>query len=450
MSSRRSYVSWLAVLFAAMPIFAQQQAARASDFLNSVGVNTHFSYTDTPYYLQPSETIAAIQALGIHHVRDGLAYGWVPPHLYAVYAQLAQAGIHPDLVTPNPAHGGPSAQDLERLLPNYPGLDALEAPNEYDQAKNPNWAPDLRAYLPTLSQVGRDAGVPIIGPSLTQTESYPKLGDVAADETYSNLHAYWGGRNPETGGWGPPDAQGHIYGSFAYDFDQLNITGPGKPVFMTETGYVVTDVPKTNQISEAVEAIYEPRLLLHAWNLGVRRTYIYELMDDPSSPPGIGLMRSDRTPRPAYTALATLMRLLSDTPGPRPPGKLSFTLQGSASGLETTLLQKQDGSFWLAVWNPGCIYEVNRLQNTPIAPRMVTIAVGGGEVIRNAWTFDETGQAQQKSVQAATATLPIGSAVTLLEITTGPTGSTRVRHPANSTSSRAESAGHTKRVQSAG
>jgi hypothetical protein len=438
------------VLLAATPLVAQQQAASASDFLDSVGVNTHFSYTDTTYYLQTAKTIAAIQALGIHHVRDGLAYGWVPPHLYAIYAQLAQAGIHPELVTPNPAHGGPSAQDLERLLPNYPGLDALEAPNEYDQAKDPNWAADLRAYLPTLAQVGHDAGIPIIGPSLTQTDSYPKLGDVAADETYSNLHAYWGGRNPETGGWGPPDAQNHIYGSFAYDFDQMNITGPRKPVFMTETGYVVTDVPKVNQISEAVEAIYEPRLLLHAWNLGVRRTYIYELMDDPSSPPGIGLMHSDGTPRPAYTAVATLMHLLSDTPGARSPGKLAYTLQGNTGGLETTLLQKQDGSFWLALWNPGCIYEVNRLQSTPIAPRTVTISVGGGEVIGNAWTFDETGQAQQKSIQTATATLPIGSAVTLLEITTGATARTSAHRPGNRTSSRAANGSHAKRGQDAG
>lgn len=411
----------LLLLFSSLvtPLVAQQQAGRASDFLDSVGVNTHFSYTDTAYYRQPSAVIGKIQTLTIRHVRDGLAYGWVAPHLYAIYDQLAEAGIHPELVTPNPARGGPSAEDLERLLPNYPGADALEAPNEYDQARDPNWAADLRAYMPTLWQTAHESSLPLIGPSLTQSPSYADLGNVGSHESFSNLHAYWGGRNPETEGWGGTDAQGHAYGSLAYDFDYLSQTGPGRPVMMTETGYVVTATPRVNQIPEAVEAIYEPRLLLHAWNVGIRRTYIYELIDDPSSPPGIGLLRSDLTPRPAFQAIATLMRLLSDMPGTQPAAKLSWSLQGDAHDVESTLLQKQDGSFWLALWNPGSIYEVNRLQSTPLPPRAVTITVAGGETIQSAWIFDDTGGTQQKPLQATTAKLSIGSAVTLLEITAG-------------------------------
>lgn len=406
----------IALVVAALPVLAQQQASRASDFVDSVGVNTHFGYTDTAYYQKPAAIIAAIQALGIHHVRDGVAYGWIPPHLYAIYPQLAQAGIHSDLITPNPAHGGPSAQDLERLLQNYPGVDALEAPNEYDQAKNPHWAADLRAYMPVLAQAGRDAGLPIVGPSLTETQSYAELGNIAAYVTYGNLHAYWGGRNPETGGWGPPDARGHIYGSLPYDFDQLDLTSPGKPVFMTETGYVVGDVPKQNVISASLEAIYEPRLLLHNWNLGIRRTYIYELMDDPSSPAGFGLLHADLTPRPAYQAIATLLHLLSDAPGKRTPGKLAYSLGGDARGLETTLLQKNDGSFWLAIWNPGLRYQVDQLREIPVPQQTVRIAVTGGEMIRNRWVFNDNGKAQETPVNAARATLSIGSAVTLLEI----------------------------------
>ena len=262
----------------------QHQASRAADFIDSVGVNTHFSYTDTAYYQKPDEIISALRKLGVRHVRDGLSYGWVAPHLYAIYAQLAHAEIHPLLVMPNPHKGGPSAELIERLLPNYPGVDAIEAPNEYDQTKNPNWAKDLRSFLPTVCKVGSTAGIPVIGPSLTKPESYSRLGDVSAFMDFNNLHAYWGGRNPETGGWGGPDSQGHRYGSFPFHFDHLNITGPSKPVIMTETGYTVTDIPKQNDIAESLEAVYYPRLLLHAWNVGIKRTYIYEFMDDPSSP----------------------------------------------------------------------------------------------------------------------------------------------------------------------
>ena len=395
----------------------QHQASRAADFIDSVGVNTHFSYTDTAYYQKPDEIIRAIEKLGVHHVRDGLGYAWVAPHLYSIYAQLARADIHPLLVMPNPKKDGPLAESIVRLLPNYPGVYGIEAPNEYDQAKNPNWAEDLRAFMPALCEVGTTVGIPVVGPSLTQPESYSKVGDLSAFMHFNNLHAYWGGRNPETSGWGGPDSQGHRYGSFPFQFDHLDITGPSKPVMITETGYVVSDTPRQNVISESVEAIYEPRLLLHAWNMGVKRTYIYELMDDPSSPAGIGLMRRDLSPRPAFSAVSNLMALLFDSPGNLTPEKLEWSVRGGDStGVETTLLQKRDRSFWLALWLPACIYEVDKLHPIPVPARSLTIAIGSGRQVRNVWSFDETGNTVKTSHRQATVALSVGSAVTLLEI----------------------------------
>lgn len=416
---RRAFAGWTAAfLLACLTASAQtlHPAARASDFVDSVGVVTHFSYTDTAYYKQPADTIAAIQALGIRHVRDGIAFGWVAPHLYAIYAQLAAAGIHPELILPNPGKDGPSAETIEKLLAHYPGADAIEAPNEYDQAHNPNWAADLQAYLPTVFRVGRSLRLPVIGPSLTLPESYPKLGDVSVYFDYSNIHAYWGGRNPETDGWGPPDARGARYGAFPYDLDEVHVTGLRKPVMITETGYVANNTPKRNEIPDAIEAIYEPRLALHAWNEGVRRTYIYELMDDPSSTPGFGLLHADLTPRPAYRALATLMHLLADAPGPQTPGRLAYSLSGDRHGLESTLLQKRDGSFWLALWNPGCIYEVNELRPTPIAAQNVTLTVAGGRRVAALWSFDESGRADKTAVDRSRVSLDVKPAVTLVEI----------------------------------
>ena len=403
-------------IFLVGPIYAQQQASRAYDFSESVGVNTHFSYTDTAYYQQPATLINAIQTLNVRHIRDGLAYSWVAPNLYSIYEQLAQAGIHPELVMPNPQASGPSAEQIEALLPNYPGVEAIEAPNEYDQTNNPNWVADLKAYLPNLWRVGQDTGLMVIGPSLTQPASYPSLGNVSEYMNFNNMHAYWGGRNPETWGWGGPDAQGNAYGSFAYDLDELNIDGPGVPAMFTETGYVTSNTPEQNIIPESVEAIYEPRLLLHAWNEGIVRTYIYELMDDPSSTTGFGLLRYDLSPRPAYTALVNLMELLSDHPGAFIPGKLSYSLTGNTSGIETTLLEKQDGSFFLAMWLKGSIYDVNAKQATPIAPQAVQISVSDGKMVRNVWNFDETGNISSTSLNSATVNLSVRSSVKLLKI----------------------------------
>jgi hypothetical protein len=394
----------------------QAQASRAYDFVQSVAVNTHFSYIDSTYYLQSTKAIAAIKALGVQHVRDGLAYSWVAPNLYAIYGQLARAGIHPELVMPNPKGGNPSFAQIEALLPNYPGVEAIEAPNEYDRSGNANWVSDLHAFLPTLEVVGQDKGLPVIGPSLTQPSSYIAVGNLASYMDRNNLHAYWGGRNPETGGWGGYDAQGNAYGSFPFEFDLLAIDGPGVPVVVTESGYVASNTPKANVIPESVEAIYEPRLLLHAWNKGVRRTYVYELIDEPSSTTGFGLMRSDLTARPAYTALANLMGLLNDTSAAFSPGKLSYSLTGNTTGVETTLLQKHDGSYWLALWLKGSIYDVNMVKSTPLAPQQVRLSVLGGARVQSIWTLDGAGNTHTASLGSAAVNLSISSGVSLLKI----------------------------------
>jgi hypothetical protein len=360
--------------------------------------------------------IGTIQKLHIRHVRDGLAVGWIAPNLYSIYAQLAQAGIGADLVLPNPGASGSTAQAIESLLPNYPSVDAIEGPNEYDESGSASWAADLLADLPSIWQIGQAAGLTVFGPSLTQIDSYPDLGSVSSFINDANLHAYWGGRNPETGGWGPPDAQNNYYGSLPYDFDELNIDSPGKPVVMTETGYVVNNSPSINVIPESVEAVYEPRLLLHAWNMGIRRTYIYELMDDPSSPAGIGLLRTDLSPRPAYTALASLMGLVSDGPGAFSPQVLHYWLDGASASIETTLLQKQDGSFWLALWEPSSIFDVNAVTPLQVASSTVTLSVANGMLIQNIWSFDATGNASVVSPGAASASVSVNAAVTLVEI----------------------------------
>jgi hypothetical protein len=360
--------------------------------------------------------IQAIKLLNVRHIRDGLAYSWVAPNLYGIHAQLEAAGIHADLVVPNPKSGGPSVQQMQPLLQNYPDAENVEDPNEYDQAGDPNWATDLKNYLPTVFSLGHNSGFPVFGPSLTQSASYSQLGNVASTMDFNNYHAYWGGRNPETGGWGGPDAENHYYGSLAYDLDELQIDGPNVPVVMTETGYVANGtVGAKNVIPESVEAIYEPRLLLHMWNSGIKRTYIYELMDEPSSTTGFGLLHADLTPRPAYTAILNLMNLLADS-STITPGELGYTMTGNTTGMESTLLQKSDGSFWLALWLNAPIYDVNALEPISVPLQVVNLSVLGGPTIYSIRTFDGTGQVSTTPVNAPTSSLSVGSGLTLIHI----------------------------------
>ena len=96
----------VSVVSLSFPALGQVQASRAYDFVQSVGVNTHFSYTNSSYYLQSANTISAIKRLGVQHVRDGLAYSWVPPNLYAITASLRSG--HPSGAGDARSEGGQS------------------------------------------------------------------------------------------------------------------------------------------------------------------------------------------------------------------------------------------------------------------------------------------------------------------------------------------------------
>ncbi len=82
------------------------------------------------------------------------------------------------------------------------------------------------------------------------------------------------------------------------------------------------------------------------------KLYYYALFDDGSG--NFGLMNQDGTPKTAGTALHDLITLLADT-GPNAatftPGSLSFTLSGNQSTDNTLLIQKSNGSDWLALWD---------------------------------------------------------------------------------------------------
>ena len=83
----------------------------------------------------------------------------------------------------------------------------------------------------------------------------------------------------------------------------------------TETGYhnALHDRADQPPASEEAAAVYFPRLLLAAFGLGARRTFIYELLDEKPDPgladlqQHFGLLRNDFSPKPAFTAIKTLI-----------------------------------------------------------------------------------------------------------------------------------------------
>jgi serralysin len=157
---------------------------------------------------------------------------------------------------------------------------------------------------------------------------YDKVGDLSAYATYANAHTY--------------PVAGQTTGETIRRLnDDARLAAANRPVMTTEIGW------DTGGTGAAVQGVVQA--VLDGIKAGDARMYFYALFDDMSGK--YGLMNADGSPRPAGAALHNLTTLLADGGGRFTPGSLPYRLSGTAAGDDTLLMQKSDGSFWLAVWN---------------------------------------------------------------------------------------------------
>jgi len=345
-----------------------ERARSADAFVDSIGLNIHLHDGDTPYGNFPAVE-NSLKTLGVRHVRDGLIdTKWLP--YYDRMNTLGRDGIKCIFIT-NP-------QQTTELLQSYPermqdSFEGYEAPNEYDNRHGSDWAATLNRFLPVLANAvrtnRRDSGFTIIGPSFIHAESYAAVSRSSQYFDYSNLHNYFAGRNPGTPGWG---ANG--YGALAWDLAQVGKVWPRLPIVTTETGYL-NDLNDPQGIPETVAGKYLPRLLLEQYAHGIRRTYIYELLDVVNASNTIhsrfGLVHPDFSPKPGYSAIQHLISILAD-PGPSfTPHDLAFTLSGQLSNVHHLLFQKRDGTYLLTMWQEVPSYDVNAKKPLPVTSQQV-------------------------------------------------------------------------------
>lgn len=371
-----------------------EQAVASSAFVDSVGVVTHLSYTDTPYYTQFAQILSALQSSGIRHIRDGY-YPWAASNpIVQAHQQLAASGIKCDYVIPYNLSTTPQA--IEQFAPMAGDMGSLEGSNECDISgecggMGAAGVNNVVAFMPVVYQAGQALGVPVFGPSLTQQASYSQAGNISSEMTANNLHIYFGGRNPGSNGWGASDSEGNSYGSFAWWLDQASIDGPGMPSVITETGYVSSETTSTPYtLPDSVEASYAPRTLLLAYKSGIKQTFLYELLDEVSSP-GYGLLNSDLSPKPAFTAVQNLLSTLSDDGGSFTAGALPYQIVGGDSNVNHLLLQKSDGSYWLVLWLEEPSWDPANVVSIPVAAENIGIQLSGGYTTTTNYQFDSTG-----------------------------------------------------------
>ncbi len=323
----------------------QQRASSADSFIDSIGVAVHLRYLDTSYGRYTDVVEPRLRELGIRHIRDG----GNNQEMFNRLNRLALFGIKSTLVMDLRDNINP--QNVTSIVKKVlPSVVAIEGPNEWDVNNVPyngkTYPENVRDFQAGIfSAMKRDlvtAKIPVLGPSIAIPENGTRLGSLESSMDFGNMHSYAGGNQP------------------GQDLDNRwipltqRVTG-SRPIIVTETGYhnAVADTNASQRgVSEAVAAKYIPRNYLDYFRRGIRRTFIYELMDERaenSQENKFGLVRFDGSRKPAFDSLRNLVTVLKDVPGAQ-LGTLSYSLSGDVQNVEKVLLQKLNRDYFLVLW----------------------------------------------------------------------------------------------------
>jgi len=378
-------------------------------FVSSIGVNMQIDYTDTVYYTNWPAIEALALASGIRHIRCGLNDD--PSWYYTRINALAAGGMVPNCVsTP-----GQTAAWISGFSALVPSLGSVEGANEWDANGGTGWVATDQAWQKTVWNAVAGT-VPVLGPSLASSASYPLLGSTTSVQNYGNLHLYFSSYNPGNAGYGDTFPPYGTYGTLAFWLNLVKSNSGTQPIIITETGY--QDSPSVpGWVDDVSTAKYLMRTLLLTWNAGVMRTYIYEFADEGAGDT-YGIVNASAQPKPAYTAIKNLIAALADPGAAFTPTPLSLSLSGPST-LQYTLLQKRTGVYTLAIWSEVPSWNVGTSVEVPVPAQTVTITFGIAPSSVAAQQFTSTGALASQTISGSgtSYSLSVTDAVSLVTIT---------------------------------
>lgn len=349
------------------------QAVKASDFLHSLGVNTHLNYTDGTY-ADYDAVIEDLNYLGIHRLRDAAPdpYGGIPYLNYMTALDAAAtAGNKFDFIT---WPGIPLATTLdqigavERLHPG--SVIAVEGPNEIN-----NGGVTYHGRHGTAAAIAyqRDLYRMVHSDSLLRNVAvYYYTGlDIASTLTgladFANCHPYsYQGQQPAR----------RIASEFAKQFTMA----PPYPKVITEAGYF--DVPSVlSGVNDTTQAKNTLNLYMDGFAQGVAITYVYQLVSaypNQSNDTQSGMFRIDHSPKPVATAIHNLTTILADDgKGRFRPAPLDYSVTGMPLTGHSILLEKSSGVFDIVLWAEPTDWNDHKHQPITAAQTPVTLTMTG-------------------------------------------------------------------------
>lgn len=411
---------------AATMVFVET-AKSADAFVDSMGVVTHWTYPDTPYGFKYEEVKQKLAELGIRHVRDMLN-----PRIQdlAALGIKSQVGVQPNEGTPTQIK-----EAIKAANKPIAAIDSIEGPNEPDifwerdkiTYQNQGFPQGVKAFqqdlFNTFKNDPKTLNLIVIGPALGKSYDYETRSPLGKDTLtnyvdWGSFHPYPGGGN----GYSEPFRYNTIekyfwQGNFPavnidewpYAFDVWSPPFGKKKMAATETGY---NTSKTG-ISERVHGKYIPRLYLEYFRKGIIRTMNYELLDewnDPDNPEAnFGLLRNDLSPKPAYTAVKNLINLLKDPGAKFTPDPLDYNISVNpppeydrTQYIHHLLLQKQNRTFYLALWHEISNGDITSRPAREITPPDIPVTITLKTPIKNAiaYSFDDDGNMSSQPISS--------------------------------------------------
>jgi hypothetical protein len=382
----------------------------ADAFVDSVGVDTHFNYGQSSYRSSYAAIRDALVASGIRHIRDG-GYGYSNPF---ALAELGEAGIKHSASFPVNVTAAQITTTLEGL--GYgPYVDFVEPQNEYDEASNgdPNWATEIvdeqHLLYSTIRSNPAFASVAVLGPSFGHPTDASVIGPLDAYEDAGNEHDYPCNDNPGT----------TLGAGIAPITALLRASTLTKPIWTTEVGYADNLTNWECAASDETIAKFDPRTIAERWLAGEPHTYFYQFADmaPDLNYDSMGLVTQTGKAKPQYTAIRSMLTLLSDR-GTQPKlAPLTYGIAGDTSNLHQLLLQKRDGSYYLMLWLevPGWNAKTSSEMRAPAQTVSLTLASLPTNAARYAYKSDWT-LTEATLPKSKTLTIPVNDAITFVHL----------------------------------
>jgi len=397
-------------------------ARSAYDFFNSMGVGTHLGYGTTTYGNFDQLTYPLLKELGIKHIRDGYGGTLSRTEQDRRYKILGGEGIKILFCT--------GTATLASLMPNIKGLlpylSGVEGSNEVDFSYNRDvtqWKPisisRQQILYDSIKNNPKTRSLPVVNFSLAEINTAASIvGDQSNKIDYGNMHIYAAAKHPALH-WGNGLTENQALG-------YAKLVSGTKPLIMTECGYHNYVAYPQNHAGapEEVSAIYIPHLFFEYFNMGITRSYIYELLDQNQDVDGdkelhFGMVRYDGTRKPVFNAVKNLISLMSDDTNitPSPLGfKLYAQTQSINNNLRYTLLQKSNGSWWIAVFRAESIFNTQTLVTTTLQSEKINLLFAKNASEINIYMPNKSVDKQFIFNNKASIDFDLGSELVLIEI----------------------------------